>query len=116
MMLCSSTSGTRSATASRSSRTAGIGQRPATPSAIVSMRSVSTTDFAFHDNAIAGAPLGRRAPLLRGLAQRSLLLRRAGRAEQLSVHWRRFFADKDICSIVLEVEENLFMSHHYSGP
>ena len=54
MMLCSSTSGTWSATARRSSRTAGIGRRPATPSAIVATRSVSTRAFALHDKAIAG--------------------------------------------------------------
>ena len=39
----SRTSITSSSTTSRSSSTSGIGQRPATPSAIVSMRSVSTT-------------------------------------------------------------------------
>ena len=39
----SRTSTTSSSTTSRSSSTSGIGQRPATPSAIVSMRSVSTT-------------------------------------------------------------------------
>ena len=33
---------------------------------------------------------GRRLPLLRGLAQRSLLLRHAGRHEQPAVHRRRF--------------------------
>ena len=31
----------------------------------------------------------RRLPLLRGLAQRPLLLRRGGRLEQPAVHWRR---------------------------
>jgi Domain of unknown function (DUF4331) len=34
---------------------------------------------------------GRRLPLLRGLAQRSFLLRRGGRPEQPPVHGRRFF-------------------------
>src|SRR5205807_633475 len=54
MIDSSRTSTTSSSTTSRSSRTSGIGQRPATPSAIVSMLSVWTTVPRRQDNAIAG--------------------------------------------------------------
>src|SRR5215218_9174930 len=56
LMDSSPTRTTSSSTTSRSSSTWGIGQRPATPSAIVSMRSVWTTAPCRHDSAIAGAP------------------------------------------------------------
>jgi hypothetical protein len=46
---------------------------------------------------------GWRVPLLRGLAQRSLLLRHAGALNDLQFTGHDFFIDKDVCSIVLEM-------------
>jgi hypothetical protein len=46
---------------------------------------------------------GRRVPLLRGLAQRSLFLRQAGALNNLQFTGDDYFADQDLCSIVLEV-------------
>jgi hypothetical protein len=42
------------------------------------------------DGARGTGDKGRRLPILRGLAQRSILLRQAGRPEQSAVHRRRF--------------------------
>ena len=96
---------TSSSTTRRSSNTSRIGQRPATPSAIVSMRSVSTTLRRCHDSAIAGAPRGcmpmtscsasertakpRRSPSLRRRRPRARhrALGRRGRVRGRS--WRR---------------------------
>jgi len=55
------------------------------------------------DGSRATSDRNRRPPLLRRLGQRSVLLRRHGALNNLQFTGDDFFADKNVCSIVLEV-------------